>query len=220
MKTCLLIVATMALCSPSYSQPRPGAAPTMPLNEVLGPDNSFNDTVYGVAFTYPAGWRVRSGERWNWEDERENSLMLSPPSRLHAITAVYYQLFSENVPGPESEGIETFLRKIAERKAEAQAAAGLKDYKNLPDSFVFSETGGRATLKNSASYIEKRKPSTEYFVRIFGARGYVIFCVQGPVPDVKAVVADVDRMAASVHGSLLETEGIYKDSVDWFLRGN
>lgn len=220
MKSLFFILAAFAVCLEGRGQSNSSNAYNLPLDEVLKPNQLFHDAMYGLLLNYPEGWKVRGGYQRRWNDPRENIVILTPSARSKVEVTIYYQMFSEFVPPPDFGPIEAILRETAETKAESRIASRkFNRYKNEPDSFKFSEVEGRATLKNFATFFEGRQPRLDYFIRTLGPRGYVMFFVTGPAADVKSVVTEVDRMAASVRGSLIEVGELQRDPLDWLLTG-
>jgi len=190
MKSSLLIAIAVALCSLGRSQP-------MPLKEVLGPNNLFNDASYGVSVSYPQGWVVRGAQRWG-KNNGENTVFFAPPAPSNARPSMYYQMFSPTMPKPEPGKIEVYLRDIAESKERSRIGAGLSDYKNVPESLEIKQIAGRPGVSYFAVYTLGGQTMEEYFIRIVGEKGYVMFFVQGPAADVSSIRATVDRMAETV----------------------
>lgn len=220
MKTLLVIFAVLMLAPVGRSQSF-NPSLRMDLDEVIKPNNVFQDPTEGVTFVYPKGWSVRGGDHGSSDDETESAVYFDAPRRSRAYTTVYYQLYSQSASAPPATiPLEKFTRMVAAEKALNRLTRGLKDYKNLPESFVFAREGKRAVLKNLATFSKDGKPHAEYFIRIFGPVGYVIFNVIGPAPDVRAAMPDVDRMASTVKGALIDAEGAYAESIEWFLPGN
>ena len=193
MKSLFVVALALALCSLGQSQPQP-----IPPKEVLGPNNAYNDALYGVSVTYPEGWVVRDAQRWGKNNE-ENTVFFTAPSPSQAKPSMYYQMFSPTMPAPEAGKIETYLRDIAAAKAKSRVGAGLKDYKNVPDSFAFKQIAGRPAASYFAVFTLRGQVTEEYFIRIVGEKGYVMFFVQGPAEDVTALRGSVDQLAATVH---------------------
>jgi hypothetical protein len=190
MKSSLLIAIAVALCSLGRSQP-------MPMKDVLGPNNSFNDALYGVSVTYPQGWVVRDAVRWG-KNNGENTVFFAPPSPSAARPSMYYQMFSPSMPKPEAGKIEGYLRDIAVSKESSRIRGGLSDYKNVPESFAFKQVAGRPAASYFAVFTLGNQINKEYFIRIVGEKGYVMFFVQGAAEDVDAIRVAVDQMAETV----------------------
>jgi hypothetical protein len=190
MKSSLLIAIAVALCSLGWSQP-------MPMKDVFGPNNSFNDASYGVSVSYPQGWMVRDALRWGNSNE-QNTVFFAPPPPSAATPSMYYQMFSPTMLKPEPGKIEGYLRDIAVSKEGSRIRAGLSDYKNVPESFAFKQIAGRPAASYFAVYTLRGQMMEEYFIRIVGEKGYVMFFVQGPAEDVSAIHTAVDRMAETV----------------------
>jgi hypothetical protein len=165
----------------------------IPLEQVLGPDRAFRDAMLGVALTYPEGWTVRNAIRWG-KDQRENTVFFRAPEGS-ATPSMYYQRYPDGAPAPGDP--EALLREQAQQK-EAARQAGLADYKNDPDSFVFRDVNGHPALSYFATYTARDQVQAEYFTRVLGPNGYVMFFVRGPVNDVKALIPSVFQMSGTV----------------------
>jgi hypothetical protein len=190
MKSSLLIAAAVAWCSLARSQ-------TVPMEQVLGPNNSFNDALYGVSVSYPQGWVVRDAQRWGKNNE-QNTVFFAPPPPSQARPSMYYQMFSPSMLKPEPGKIEPYLRDIAVSKERSRIGGGLSDYKNVPESFAFKQIAGRPAASYFAVFSLGSQIMKEYFIRIVGEKGYVMFFVQGPAEDVDAIRVAVDQMAETV----------------------
>ena len=171
------------------------AAPEIVLENVLGPNNLYPDDLLGVSATLPDGWTVRGAGRWG-ENNRENTVSLSPETETTARPSMYYQMYPKEVPEPGQA--EAYLRNIAEWKENSRISAGLADYKNVPESFAFTDINGNPSLSYFATFTRGNEVMTEYFVRILGKKGYVMFFTQGRLEDVKAIMPPLQKMAGSV----------------------
>lgn len=171
------------------------AAIPMSLQDVLQPGNGFLDPKYGVAAVYPEGWTVREAVRWG-ENQRENTVFFTPPEGSKATPSMYYQEYRE--PPPPRDKAEALLREMAQKKEEARSNNGKNDYRNDPGSFVFREVDGHPTLSYFATYSRGDQVQAEYFTRILGEKGYVMFFVRGPVADVQALIPPVYQMSGTV----------------------
>ena len=167
----------------------------MPLAEVVGPNNAFHDALVGVSATYPEGWTVRQAIRWG-QDHRENTVFFSPPDGSTAVPSMYYQKYPDGPPAPGNA--EAMLREMAQQKEASRSQGGLNDYKNDPGSFVFREVDGHPSLSYFATFTRGEQVQAEYFTRILGEKGYVMFFVRGPVKDVQALIPSVFQMSGTV----------------------
>ncbi len=174
-----------------------GATPAqkMSLLEVLGPNNAFHDAQYGVSATYPEGWAVRQAIRWG-PNNRENTVFFTPPAGSMAIPSMYYQMYPNGAPDPGNA--EAMLREQAQLKEVSRSENGVNDYKNDPDSFVFREIDGHPSLSYFATFTQGDQVQAEYFTRILGDNGYVMFFTRGPAKDVQALIPAVSQMAGTV----------------------
>src|SRR5687767_15744008 len=128
------VIAMLALCAIGRSQQQ-----EVPLTEILGPNHSFSDSVFGVSLTYPAGWEVLGGFRWG-KDNGEDTFRFRPLWPSEARPSLYYQRFSETQPRPSD--INEWFRTSAQKKEESRSGGGGGDYRNVPESFVFKKTTG------------------------------------------------------------------------------
>jgi hypothetical protein len=173
----------------------PAGYPQMSLAEVLGPNNNFHDSVFGVSVTYPEGWSVRTAARWG-ENNRENTVFFTPPEGSAAVPSMYYQKYPDGPP--EASNPEAMLREMAQKKEESRSQGGKNDYKHDPGSFVFREVNGYPTLSYFATYTQGDQLRAEYFTRILGENGYVMFFVRGPAKDVQDLIQPVYDMSSTV----------------------
>jgi hypothetical protein len=169
--------------------------PQMMLSQVLLPNNRFYDAVFGVSATYPEGWIVKEAKRWG-KDNRENTVFFDPPAESRAVPSMYYQMYPDGPPAMENA--EALLREQARAKEASRAGDGSNEYKNDPDSFVFREINGHPSLSYFATYTQGDQVKAEYFTRILGDKGYVMFFVRGPVEDIKAIIPAVYQMSSTV----------------------
>jgi hypothetical protein len=187
MRKLLLIIGILALCALGRSQ-------DVPLKDVLGPNNSFNDPVFGVSLTYPAGWEVVGGFRWG-KNNGENTFRFRPLWPSEATPSLYYQRFTADSPRPAD--INVWFRESAKKKEESRAGGG-SDYQNVPESFVFKTVGGLPSFSYLATFTAGNKQMAEYFVRVAGQQAYVMFFTQGTRGEIDIIRPDIDRMAATV----------------------
>jgi hypothetical protein len=187
MKRLLFITAITALCTPGRSQ-------DVPLKDVLGPNNSFNDSVFGVSLTYPAGWELVGGFRWG-TNNGENTFRFRPLWPSEVIPSMYYQRFSATNPRPAD--INVWFRESARKKEESRSEGG-GDYRNVPESFVFKNVGELPSFSYLATFTAGNRKMAEYFVRVAGQKAYVMFFTQGALEDINAIRRDIDGMAATV----------------------
>jgi hypothetical protein len=189
MKALLFALVIVALCAPARSQQE------VPLTDVVGSNNSFNDSVFGISLTYPAGWEVLGGFRWG-KDNGENTFRFRPLWPSEARPSLYYQRFSADHPRPSD--INVWFRESSRKKEESRSGGG-GDYKNVPESFVFkTTTGGLPSFSYLATFTARKTPMAEYFVRVAGQQGYVMFFTQGTLDDINAIRPEIDAMADTV----------------------
>lgn len=190
MKSSLLVLsAALALCPLARSQ-------SVPLKEVLGPNNSFSDAKFGVSLSYPQGWVVEEMQRWG-KNGGENTVFFAVPKRSQLRPSMYYQLFSPSMPAPDHGDIQAYLRGIADSKEKSRIGA-FGNYRNVPESLEFRQFGGRPGMSYFAVYSMRGQVMEEYFIRIIGEKGYVMFFVQRPADDVNAIRTLVNQMAGTV----------------------
>jgi hypothetical protein len=63
---------------------------------------------------------------------------------------------------------------------------------------VFTQVDGHPSLSYFATYTQGDQVHAEYFTRILGDNGYVMFFVRGPAGDVQALIPTVHQMAGTV----------------------
>lgn len=109
---------------------------------------------------------------------------------------MYYQMYSDRVP--DLSASEAYLRQIAQSKEDSRSGNGTSDYKNVPSSFEFKQIDGRPALSYFAVFTTGNQVMTEYFTRILGQKGYVMFFTTGRLEDVQAIKPQIDQMASTV----------------------
>lgn len=166
----------------------------MSLTEVLLPNNLFHDPLFGVSVTYPQGWTVRNAQRWG-ENNHKNTVSLTPPPPSSALPSMYYQKYTDTLP-PTGD-TEEFFREIARSKENSRSNGGQNDYKNVPESFSFQPIAGRPAMSYYAVFTARDQVMTEHFIRILGPTGYVMFFTRGSLDEVRAIVPQLEQMAAS-----------------------
>lgn len=201
--------APALLPAPSISQVQPrlvaeipkptilATPPPVPMSpaEVLQANNQFHDALLGVSATIPQGWTMRSAVRWGANNE-QNTIVLAPETPSTARPSMYYQMYPE--AGPDLSASEAYLRQIAQSKENSRSGNGTSDYKNVPSSFEFKQIDGRPALSYFAVFSRQDQVMTEYFVRILGEKGYVMFFTTGRLEDVQAIKPQIDQMASTV----------------------
>jgi hypothetical protein len=170
-------------------------APQIVFESVFGPDSLYHDDLLGVSATLPDGWAIRQAVRWG-ENNLQNTVVMVTGTTTTARPSMYYQRYSEGVP--DLGAAEAYLRNLAQKKQDARVAAGLSDYQNVPGSFAYTDTAGRPSLNYFATFTVGNEVMTEYFIRILGQQGYVMFFTQGKFEDVKAIIPQLKQMAGTV----------------------
>lgn len=185
-RACLL---AFALAAPARSQ-------SIPLAELIGPNNAIRDPRYGVSVTYPAGWELRGGARWG-KNNQENTLSFRAIWPLESRPSLYYQPTSNfEAPAPGQE--EAHFRHTAGTKAASRVQAGLQDYRNLPETFTFLQINGRPAFRYVAKFTQNGKKHYEYFTRVLGEQMMVMFFTMGPWEELETIRREIDRMSATV----------------------
>ena len=177
----------------AHSGPTPGP---IPLHEVLQPGNRYFDARYGVAATYPDGWVVREAQRWGVNDG-ENTVFFDPPPGSEASPSMYYRKYGDG-PAFDMTNPEATLRDMARQKETSRSSSGENDYKNDPESFVFRTIDGHPSLSYFATYTNGGQVQAEYFLRILGDNGYVMFFTRGPARDVQTLIPAIFEMGSTV----------------------
>lgn len=180
---------------PTRPSAPPAFRPQIELKDVLKEDNVYDDTVFGISATIPAGWKVAGASRWGLNNS-ENTVSIQPDNPSTARASMYYQEYPYGYP--ELEGPEAYLRRVAQNKENQRIAGGATDYKNVPSSFEFTTINGNPALTYFGVYNRGDEVQTELYVRILGKKGYVMFSVPGRMEDVQAIMPKVKEMAASV----------------------
>lgn len=168
----------------------------MPLSDMMGPNNRFHDDGYGIAVTLPDGWSIRDGIRWGKKDEQNTLFMKSDPA-TSSHTSMYYQKYPDG-SAPPLDQTQAYFEKLAQYKAQSRVDAGLADYANVPDSFSYDPIDGHPALSYFATFTANGAVQTEYFIRVLGQQGYVMFFTMGSLEDVKAAMPQIQTMAKSV----------------------
>ena len=169
--------------------------PPLDLDAALLGAQSFFDELLGVRLSYPEGWSVRSARRWG-ELNRKTTVVLQPPDGSRAQPSMYYQLHVDAPPGPE--GVEAFLREQADWKENSRRESGFVEYENDRGSFVFRTFEGKPSMRYFATYLRGNEVYAEYFMRVLGPEGYVMFFTRGPVEDVQAQIPAIFEMGSGV----------------------
>jgi hypothetical protein len=190
MKTIIGLICTLAFGATVWSQP-------IPKEELIGPNNSIRDAVYGISVTLPAGWEVRSAVRWG-KNNKENTIFLKPMWPLVATPSLYYQPRS-NFDSPAPDKVEAHFRYTAGTKAQQRINSGLSDYRNIEETFEPTQINGRPGFRYMASYTRNGKIYLEYFIRVLGDTMMAMFFVQAPADEMDIVRREVDQMAATIH---------------------
>ncbi len=189
-------VSTDAGTLPQPAAPQSLTYPQMTLSQVVKPGNIFRDDHFGVSANFPEGWSVKHALRWGLNN-RENTVFFQAPGDSRAIPSMYYQKYPNGAPTGVSP--EAYLRDLAVKKEASRQKDGFPEYQNDPGSYVYREVGGHPSLSYSATYISRNgEVHAEYFTRILGPGGYVMFFVKGPASDVQKLIPDVYDMSGTV----------------------
>ncbi len=175
----------------------PGDTPT--LAELLLPGNRIFDSRLGFMMTFPKEWTIHDTKlRWG-VNEGENTIWFAPPAGAEGVVpSVYYRKYSDGTPF-DATNAEARLRDMARQKEVSRSGNGQNDYKNDPDSFVFRSIGGNPSLSYFATFTgPDGQVGAEYFLRVLGPTGYVMFFNRGPVKDVQALIPTIVDTANTV----------------------
>jgi hypothetical protein len=183
----LFALALLAFSSPVVAQ-------EIPLKDLVGPNNQIHDALYGVSFTLPAGWEVRGAQRWG-QDNQENTIFLSAVWPSESRPSVYYAPIREVLAPGQAED---YFRRTAVTKAESRVKGGMRDYVNVPASFVMKQINGRESLSYHATFSRGTVKMVEYFTRIAGAKVMVMLFAQIPLEEFATLQPELDRMMATV----------------------
>jgi hypothetical protein len=175
---------------------RSSAGPTVA--ELVLPGNRIFDANLGLMANYPKDWTVREvAMRWG-ANNGENTVFFGPPEGNQAQPSMYYRKYSDTAPFDMSNP-EATLRDMARQKEVSRLTVS-SDYKNDPDSFVFRTFDGKPSLSYFATYTNPTNGEmhAEYFMRVLGPTGYVMYFTRGPVKDVQALIPAVFEMGGTV----------------------
>lgn len=177
--------------------PPAGATANKPtLTEMLIGANRIYDAQIGMMVTYPKDWGVRDVTlRWG-ASQTENTIFLAPPAGSSVIPSIYYRQFTYP-PGAMSNP-EAYLRQQAQQKEDSRSSGGTNDYKNEASSFVYRKINGNPSLSYFATYTQGGDVHAEYFLRVLGPSGYVMFFNRGPAKEVQALIPTIADMANTV----------------------
>jgi hypothetical protein len=199
---------TAPTVAPAAASPAPAPAARMVMerppgklsvNDVVLPGNRISDPEIGLAATYPENWTVRDvALRWG-VNEGENTIFFGLPDGMQGTSSMYYRKYTDG-PAFSMANPEATLRDMAQQKEVSRIADGRKDYRNDPDSFVFRTIDGNPSLSYFATYTQPNtgEVHAEYFLRILGPGGYVMFFNYGPAKDIQALIPTVFQMAGTV----------------------
>jgi hypothetical protein len=168
--------------------------PQIVLSEVLGPNNSYRDDVFGISATFPEGWVARHAARWG-DGNRQNTVSLDPG--LPFTPSMYYKRYQPAEAERRHTSAEAYFREEAAKK-EASRLPGSPDYRNVPESFEFGEINGAPAMSYFATFTQGDKIMTEYFVRVAGQQSYVMFFTTGELESVRPAMPKIQQMAKSV----------------------
>jgi hypothetical protein len=187
MRRILVIVGALSLAVA-------GMGHTIPLADLIGPGNLVRDPVYGVSVMCPAGWKVRGATRWG-VDDAETTILFRPIWPLEVQPSLYYQAYREK---PTAGHIEAHFRRTAALKAQQRINSGLRDYRNLEESFEFSTINGRPAFRYVASYSVEGRKYAEYYTRVAGETMIAMFFVQARETDLAAVRREFELVIKTV----------------------
>jgi hypothetical protein len=193
------VVAKQTSAPAPVAEAAPGKpAAKMTLADILLPDNRLYDEKSGFRVEYPVGWGVRNvALRWG-VNEGENTIFFALPEDYKAASSLYYRKYTDG-PAFSMTNPEATLRDMAQQKEVSRISDGRTDYRNDPNSFVFRTIDGNPSLSYFATYTNPNgELHAEYFLRILGPSGYVMFFNYGPVKDVQALIPTVFQMAGTV----------------------
>lgn len=96
------------------------------------------------------------------------------------------------------EGAEAYFRRVAQNKENQRVTGGIADYKNVESSFEFAQLDGNPAVSYFAVFSRGEEVQTEYFVRVLGKKGYVMFFVPGRLEDVQKIMPQIKQMAGTL----------------------
>lgn len=109
---------------------------------------------------------------------------------------MYYQQYPNGYP--ELEGTTAYFQRVAQNKENQRVYDGVSNYKNVPESFEYTEINGNPALTYFAVHTRGDEVHTEFFIRILGKKNYVTFFVPGRMEDVQAIMPKLKQMAVTV----------------------
>lgn len=169
----------------------------VPLEQLLGENNSLRDPLYGISVTYPAGWQVRGAARWG-KNNAENTISFQPVWPLETRPSLYYQPLSNFDAPKRAEEVPPHFRYTAGTKAQQRVNGGLRDYRNDESTFELFTINGRPAFRYRANFTVRGQPQFEYFVRVLGTELMAMFFVQGPAAEFDQMRREVDQIVATV----------------------
>jgi hypothetical protein len=189
MKSIRALFAAVIVGCTAWAQP-------IPLEELLRPNNTLRDPVFGVAATYPKDWQVGDAARWG-KNNLENTIFFVAAKPMKSRPSLYYQPRS-NFDSPQPGQELAHFRYTAGTKEQQRIRSGLSDYRNVEDSFHFSKINGRPAFSYSAVFSRAGQTHFEYFTRVLGEKMMVMFFVQGPIEELDTMRRATDQMAATI----------------------
>jgi hypothetical protein len=111
---------------------------------------------------------------------------------------MYYKLFQPDEATLRDKSVVDFLRMVAADKEASRVGPAFRDYRNVPESFEFTQIDGNPCMNYFATFLRGDQVMTEYFVRLLGREGYVTFFTIGPLEEVRPMMQQVKAMAQSV----------------------
>jgi hypothetical protein len=162
--------------------------------EFTGPSRSLRDPKFGLAATYPEGWKVRDVKRWG---DQQNTIFFEIENTPEPSPNLYYRVYRSPRP-MTAEQLTAFVREEVRKKQEARRE-NLPDYTNRADSFKAYQVGAYPAFSWLADFTTPEGEKwAEYFVRLQTDFADASFFLQAPADRIEALRPVVDRFMAGL----------------------
>jgi hypothetical protein len=164
----------------------------------LSRSHVYTDSKYQISAKIPTDWTILQGVRWGAHNEGENTINFRIPAPSQANPSMYYALFYDGSPAPESQGEEWFEMVVRNKEVARRRALPNGDYQNDATSVERKQISDHPTLSYTARYTMNGRPMMEHFLYVVGKRSFVMFFTKGPPKDVNGVIPKIKEMAGSL----------------------
>lgn len=169
----------------------------IPIEEMVGASSQFNDAKLGLTVTCPTGWRVvrtMDQGRSSAEAGTRINIAFSRTEPTAAVVQMQYQSYGPDTPDPKDA--EAHYREESKRRAAQRNAAGITDFRPVPERCRLRMVEGRRIVSLYALFTASGKSGmAEYHVHVLGKSGVATFSMTAPAANVEAALADIDQMA-------------------------